>query len=367
MKKNKPILALITLFLALSACNKENIPAPPSYSDQYIEFGAPSIHVESKTKAGPVNQLPEGSSFGVLGYCLAQYSPSNTELNSASGMQEWNYKKQLCPPEVFYNKQITYSSGTCTYDNPKNWYENTGFYYSFFAYYPYGENSGFTLYTQEKDLGAPRVKFSIPFNSITEDTELDDNLVPDAMVAQEIDVTRNTGQVPLNFRHILTGLNFQVNNYNATESGDPGQSVTIHSVKLKGTFYKSIEINFDSGYTFPDETFKGTYTILNNEVTINGLESVSTIGGKTLLLVSNLTQTGANNGYLGDVEVVIEYTFGNGVRTSKSFKRPENFLPAGGTIYTAQLNFIGNAFVLNFVVDNNQEWETGSNSDITFG
>ena len=41
-------------------------------------------------------------------------------------------------------------------------------------------------------------------------------------------------------------------------------------------------------------------------------------------------------------------------------------MPAGGTIYTAQLNFIGDSFVLNFIIDNNTQWEDGGDSDITF-
>lgn len=372
MKRNYPsVFMLAALAFAMTACDNEEIPVPPSYSDQYIEFGAPSIHVEAETKAGPVEQLPDGSSFGVLGYCLAQTAPDNETLNPASGNQIWANKKQLCYPEVFYKQEVKYENGTCTYAPLEKWYEQKDYNYSFFAYYPFGDDKGFTVTTGEKELGAPKVKFSIPFSSTDENTPLDDTQVPDAMVAQEIDVVRNTGQVQLNFLHILTGLNFQVNNYNATESGDPGKSVTIHSLKLKGKFYKSVEINFDSGYDFPDETFYGTYTILGDgsedDVTIGGLQSASAIGDKTLLLVSNLNKTSATDGYLGQLTLYIEYTFGeDGTRTTKPLTRPENFLPAGGTIYTAQLNFIGDSFVLNFVVDNDQKWENGGDSDITF-
>ncbi len=180
---------------------------------------------------------------------------------------------------------------------------------------------------------------------------------------------RKTGQVQLNFLHILTGLNFQVNNYNAKENGDPGERVTIHSLKLYGTFYKSIEINFDSGYNFPDETFSGTYTIVpeGSDIEVPGLTSVSKIGNKTILMVSNLFQTIGTSAYLGDLKLKIKYSFGTSISDKiQTFTRPDNFLPAGGTIYTAQLNFIGNSFVLNFVVDNNQQWEDGGDSDITF-
>lgn len=360
---------LAALALAMTACDNEEIPVPPSYSDQYIEFGAPSIHVEAETKVGPVEQLPDGSSFGVLGYCLAQTAPDNPELNRASGSQTWDNKKQLCYPEVFYKQEVKYENGTCTYAPLEKWYEQKDYNYSFFAYYPFGDDKGFTVTTAEKELGAPKVKFSIPFSSTDENTHLDDTKVPDAMVAQEIDVVRNTGQVQLNFLHILTGLNFQVNNYNATESGEAGETVTIHSLKLYGTFYKSIEINFDSGYNFPNETFGGTYTIVQegSNIEVPGLTSKSKIGDKTILMVSNLSQTTGTSAYLGDLKLVIEYSFnGKTHYQSEPITRPENFLPAGGTIYTAQLNFIGNSFVLNFVVDNNQQWEDGGDSDITF-
>lgn len=367
MKKNQSIFVLSVLLLAMSACNEDEIGGQPVLSGEAIEFGAPSIHVEADTR-GPVDQLPEGSSFGVLGYCLAQTAPDNATLNPASGSQVWSNKKQLCYPEVFYKKKVTYSGGSCSYEPLKKWYEPTNYNYSFFAYYPY--EGAFTVTTEAQELGAPKVKFSIPFDSTEEATALEADDVPDAMVAQEIDVVRNTGQVQLNFLHILTGLNFQVNNYNAKENGDPGETVTIHSLKLYGTFYKSIEINFDSGYNFPNETFSGTYTIVpeGSDIKVPGLTSVSEIGNKTILMVSNLSQTTGTSAYLGDLKLGIEYSF-NGKEhytPDEPFTRPDNFLPAGGTIYTAQLNFIGNSFVLNFVVDNNQQWEDGGDSDITF-
>lgn len=87
-------------------------------------------------------------------------------------------------------------------------------------------------------------------------------------------------------------------------------------------------------------------------MTVEGLTS-SMAGNKTLLLVSNLNKTDISDGYLGNIALEIRYSFG-GQPITKEFSRPENFLPAGGTIYTAQLNFIGEAFVLNFIVDNEQ-------------
>lgn len=360
--KTRNIYIGIALSLLCASCNKEEVSFSPELSGQAIEFGRPAISVE--TKGGPVNELPDGSSFGVLGYCLAQTRPDDPTPNLASGKLNWDTKKALCPPEVFYKKEVTCSGNTCSYEELKEWYVPVDYKYSFFAYYPY--DNAFNVTTGKDYLGAPKVKFSMPFESNDENTVLDDNQVPDAMVAQEIDVMRNTGTVQLHFLHILTGLNFQVNNYNAKEDGTPGEKVTIHSLKLGGTFYKSIEINFDSGYDFPDETFSGTYNIVEGDIEVPALTSKTKIGDKTLLLVSNLKKTTGNGAYLGNLTLTIEYSFGTSIRKTQTFTRPENFLPAGGTIYTAQLNFIGDAFVLNFIVDNDQKWEDGGDSNITF-
>ena len=77
--------------------------------------------------------------------------------------------------------------------------------------------------------------------------------------------------------------------------------------------------------------------------------------------------------YFGeDVEVVIDYEF-RGERKTVLRSRPGTFTPSPGYRYTAQLNFIGDAFVLQFVVDNSEAWEDGeladgddSNDDIIF-
>lgn len=386
---------IFTFLLLLAACEKTDVNTEPDGSE--IKFTLSDVQVDVESKAGPVNRLPDGSAFGVLGYCQAQTAPNDQILNESTGSLPWDQKKTLCRPHLFYNQKVSYSGGVCTYTPVQNWYGPVDYQYSFFAYYPYNDaaldnDDYFTIITNENTLGAPKVKFSIPEISkgvtrtvqyiVSKDTGtgsvtteqrefnvLDDSKVPDAMVAQSIDVTKAGGTVPLNFLHMLTGLNFQVNNYNAKEDETgaqvPGDPVVIHSLVLAGKFYRSIEINFDSNYGYPDETFDGAYMIVDDEanISVGGLESVSQIGGKTLLLVSNL---GDSEGYIGDLTLEITYSFGSSQRKTQSFSRPENFMPAGGTIYTAQLNFIGNSFVLNFIIDNNTQWEDGGDSDITF-
>ena len=365
-----------TLALALAACSRTE-SVLPSAAEDYIRFGLPGMSVDVEAKSALVNsELPEGSQFGVLGYCLAQTAPDDTTLNSSSGSVSWDTKKELCRPHLFYKKTVTYSGGACTYADPVPWFEPANYQYTFFAYYPYensynGTDSYFTVESGQGDLGSPSVKFSMPFNGGDTLTPLDDSRVPDAMVAMAEDVTRGTnGMVELNFRHILTGLNFQINNYNEDpQNPETGKTLTIHSLKLRGRFYKSFEMKYDNGWGSPEnELYSGTYTLIpdNSDIQIEP-HSEGKLTDKTLLLVSGQNHKGSETGYLGPyVKLEIKYTFGDSGEKTQWFTRPNNFLPAAGTVYTSQLNFIGDAFVLNIIVDNNYQWEDGGDSEIVF-
>ena len=210
MKKRLFHIGIIGV-LALAACSRTEDVLPARVED-YIRFGMPGMEVEAKSTL--VNsELPEGSQFGVLGYCLAQTAPDDTTLNSSSGSVSWDTKKELCRPHLFHNVPVTYSDGECTYAPLQPWDSAANYQYTFFAYYPYGNSYNgtdtcFTVESGQGDLGSPSVKFSMPFNGGDTLTPLDDSRVPDAMVAMAEDVTRGTnGMVELNFRHILTGLN----------------------------------------------------------------------------------------------------------------------------------------------------------------
>lgn len=374
MKARKGIFRIWTVALLLAACSRTE-DVLPAFAEDYIRFGMPGMEVEAKSTL--VNsELPEGSRFGVLGYCLAQVAPDNQDLNASSGSVSWDTKKELCPPHLFYKKTVTYSGGACTYADPVPWFEPANYQYTFFAYYPYGNShngtdSYFTVESGQGDLGSPIVKFSMPFNGGDTLTPLDDSRVPDAMVAMAEDVTRGTnGMVELNFRHILTGLNFQINNYNEDpQNPGTGDRLIVHSLKLRGTFYKSFVMNYDDGWECPaGETFSGTYTLLpDGSDKVVEVQDEGLLIDKTLLFVSGQNSEGAATGYLGPyVKLEIKYTFGDSGEKTQWISRPENFLPVGGTVYTSQLNFIGNAFVLNIIVDNNYQWEDGGDSEIVF-
>lgn len=378
--KHTTLYIILVLTTLLAACSKEmEVPAVAELSDDSILFGAPGISVGELPTRSALNAFPAGSSFGVLGYCLAYEGSSTSDLDPNSGKEPWHTKKSRCAPHLFYKTKVTYDGQTCTYTGEgeplRKWYEKAGYLYTFCAYYPYGEC--FTITPSDATgMGAPIAKFSIPFpqeNGDPADNETENMQdlaigdVPDAMLAAAEDVMRLTGSVNLTFYHLLTGINFKIKNYN-TEN-----EVVIHSLRLAGQFYRSIEVHSDNGYTFPEEeSFRGSFRFLKendptDDLTVGthdggGLPSeVVEAGGRTLLLISDVE----TEQYFGDNRLYIEYSFMGETKT-QSFGRPDSFMPVAGTIYTYELHFIGDAFVLNCVVDNNQNWEEGGDSDIIF-
>lgn len=102
MNMNKKTLYVAILLAALTACQKAEYTAPATLSDEPIRFGAPGIALDGELlsrAAGPVNEFPEGGSFGVLGYCLAMKG-DNTDLDYSTGTRpvELQSPAQHAPP-----------------------------------------------------------------------------------------------------------------------------------------------------------------------------------------------------------------------------------------------------------------------------
>lgn len=341
----------------LCACQKEPVPDPVQFAEETVRFAAPGIAVAQSSQSGPINVFPEDASFGVLGYCL--------RTDGSGGEFAWDEKQDDCAPSLFYNQEVRFDAAqqAWVYANTaadlKRWYENENYLYSFFAYYPYGGDAGKRHFDIVPDnasgTGAPQLTFSMPFDSQSDETTpLSSDAIPDAMMAMQTDVKRGDGHIGLTFYHLLAGIRFKVHNYNDEHA------VTIHSLRMEGTFYKSISVTMGKDVTYPDETFKGSFELLTGaaEVKVHDSQSV----GKTLMLVSNL-----NSGtYIGTGRLVIDYSFiTEEVKTRQVDMTPTTFRPYGGTVYVANLNFIGDAFEVKFEVDNTQ-WEDGGDSDVAF-
>lgn len=146
--------------------------------------------------------------------------------------------------------------------------------------------------------------------------------------------------------------------------------LTVYKIELSGEFWKSITVDLtqaSASYTFAD-SYKGRFVIYDNatgmNIPANDPNFTPAFADQYMLLISGQS-TGL--GYLGNAKVSITYKFGeDGTKKTAWFTRPATFTPRPGTMYQAQLNFVGNAFVLQFVNANSDFWEDGSDSDITF-
>lgn len=370
---------LPALLLLCSACQQEEWAQPEADGPDAIRFAAPTITVEKLTRSTFHDVFPTNGTFGVLGYCVPYLRGSDTEKDWASGSANWGNKSDNAFPDVFFNQAVTYDGSACTYSynngGLRKWYNTKDdpnatapddYRYTFFAYYP---KDNFKVESPADALkrGVPKLTFTMPFPADANvDNLLDDTKTPDAMVSVVYNHLRTTGNVGFNFSHIMTGLGFAVNNYNYGDEKE--ETVTVKSVTLSGNFTRSITIDFskstnEAGFYVYNGTYSGTYAIYNddNGYVVPPNSSVSPIGKKHLLLLSNAT----DDTYFGtDVKVHVKYTY-KGQEKSATAKRPSQFQPRAGVRYTAQLNFVGETFALNFIAADNDFWENGGDSDVS--
>lgn len=387
------------LGLLVMACQQNDPMNSDGERDNYIRFSTPTIIVETNTRSVTQNALEIGDCFGVLGYCVP-YMVGTTTLQYQSGTSPWSTKYKQCPPNIFYKEPVIVKDGFCSYDNPKQWYRNNkdidgsensnvveadDYRYTFFAYYPYSDtNPVFHIDTPatQEIAGAPKITFTMPQSGNEIGTSLDHSKTPDAMFGVLYNHQKTQGNLAFNFSHLLTALGFEVNNFSDYE-------LKVHSITLRGKFFKEILLDFSQTgvltYSFPESYYTGSYTIFSEEQnngkplvlsapetgvdrTTSALLPKNNQGeGEHILLISGKApyfgpETGNLDENMNIVHVYIDYTFNN-LRKNFSSARPATFTPQPGTKYTAQLNFVGNAFVLQFVVANNEKWENGGSDD----
>ena len=59
----------------------------------------------------------------------------------------------------------------------------------------------------------------------------------------------------------------------------------------------------------------------------------------------------------------VDYQLGNNARKTEKLERPGDFNPRSGVRYTAQINWVNDAFVLIMQPDNGGIWEDGEADD----
>lgn len=395
--------------LALPACSSVENVRVTEYGDDIIRFAAPTIVMgapEVNTRATLLNTVTENTTFGVFGYCVP-YSATEDKANWANGTTEWAGKKAFSHADVMYNQPIYYDGAKCVYrghendpDLPRHWYTqadvgtddskatiNFGqFKYTFIAYHPYSQqgHGGFSIEPADAATrGIPQLSYTMPYSAATDrGRELNIDVVEDVMWAMKTDHLPGSGGVELEFRHVLTGLRLQVNNYNPVD--DTGaNTVTLHSITLEGDFYRSATIDFALAtpeMTVGADWYSGTFHFLKDdaswEVPANSGRIVGSTPGKadgtTILLLPNAkakASVSAPNDpipYLGaNKTITVVYSYPG---EAKQTKHVRNFslgrIPEQGICYTLNLNFVGNQLLLMFTADSIEYWEAGSDNDI---
>lgn len=388
-----PVAAVLSV-----SCSNEEPGMPPVNPDEYITFGAPAV--SSAVTRAPLEAFPDGGKFQVIGY-LKSYMFSEgqlmqNELDESSATDNWAVKGAVAPPSVFLSGvqipgseavvanpngvTVTYSNGSCTYDNLERWDENPNALYSFYYIYPDASvpaNSRFRLvYDQmaSKAVGLPNLVYTMPFSGGDASTSRAMDDVDDAMYGFSEDVRRgSSGIVTPQLKHLLAGLNVQINNYSASND------VVVTSVRVySNNFRQDITLNNDFTTAMGSNTYGGSFQfITDGAVTVPKVDTAASGEmasgnshklGNTMLMVPYNSPTGR---YFGDDAMVeITYTFGGSVNRSQSHELAFGLTIESGVIYTLQLNFVGSDLVLDFIVDNSQQWEDGnegdSNGNITF-
>lgn len=375
-----PGLALLTG----CAADGNEPPMPEPDPTQSIVFGqaAASGGIDSQKQASTpsrstlLNALPEGAQARVYGYCV----PLSVSLNAdpASATLPWVQKANYSVPDVFPGSDtsegniagttLTVNNGRLKYDGtPKPWLTGGNLdadaaNYTFISHYP---ATGAFTYSRHavaanSRTGAPRFTFTMPAAAATDHTA-----IPDAMVAAKFDHQKSDGQVHFTYRHILTALRFQINNYSAEE-------LTLTSIRLEGDFFNTAAFTFNTGeivQTTAATTFHGNWDLSPTGGMTVASNSGRPLGdgthGTSVMLLPDPARTpsAANNtDCLGsNKKLHVAYSIGT-TQYTQDLDVKLLFKPAGGTSYALNLNFVGNEFVIFF--QPTDLWENGSDNGI---
>lgn len=325
------ILKHIRLFLgsctvaALSvSCNDPIFESTDETPGRFVTFSMGS----NNTRAIPIAQL-RGEDFGVKAFLLnTQWASGGYNAKPATN---WNDVRVSCS-----------NSGICTYTPKQLWEDDT--YYSFFAFYPYNAPC-ITVSDSDKE--------STPFLEYKPSPD-DPTQHRDVMVASRFDCTAvNTGQVRLQFSHVLFCINLAVNNYN-------DEAVQLENVVCQFTsdLYSTYKINMDKSAPDPGGTISNASYVMTTHSIVPNTASTGAINitdpDRFLMLIP---QTGLK----GKISFSLTQ---NGKTTPKEieFDNPETIFRAGYR-YTFTLYFIADA--IHFRILQNNEW-TDNDSNIEF-
>lgn len=215
--------------------------------ERYLSF-TPEV---TQTKAAMVNAFPENGKFGVIGFLYVRNGSA-----PSSGESAWDTKKVLIKPEPdMYNREVTYANKTTSYENPKGWSDNANDKYTFFAYYPFqegGNGNGISI-TDTDNLGSPVLTYQLPYQA----NQLNDyRSVPDVMIASKYDHQKKHGTVRFNFNHVLSCVDFAVNNLNTSNQ------IRLTSLLLEGTIYQKTQVIMEGLQQTPESPIESKFQFI---------------------------------------------------------------------------------------------------------
>lgn len=373
----------LALFTGCSADGNEP-PMPEPDPTQSIVFGqaAATGGIDAQKQASTpsrstlLNALPEGAQTRVYGYCV----PLSVSLNAdpASATLPWVQKANYSVPDVFPGSQtsegnivgttLTVNNGRLKYDGtPKPWLTGSNLdadaaNYTFISHYPAAGAFTYSRHAVAANsrTGAPRFTFTMPAAAASDHTA-----IPDAMVAAKFDHQKSDGQVHFTYRHILTALRFQINNYSAEE-------LTLTSIRLEGDFFNTADFTFNTGEIVQSTaatTFHGNWDLSPTGGMTVASNSGRPLGdgtrGTSVMLLPDPAITpsaGNDTDCLGsNKKLHVRYSIGT-TQYTQELDVKLLFKPAGGTSYALNLNFVGNEFVIFF--QPTDLWENGSDNGI---
>lgn len=356
------LLAMGIMATTFMSCSNEE-PVEHFNPETYIGFHLPAVSMsgpeisEMGTRGIKYDAFPKGGTFGVLGYLKS---------NDNDAISDWSTKYQFLSPDIFNKKPVTYNeSGMCSYTGLVRWAEEKGQtanLYTFFAYYP--NEGNFNIAYSGGDRGAPKFTYTMPFSGTG--LTLNNDAAVDAMMAVKYNHTKAMGNVDFTFGHLMTAIRFKVNNY------DDDTPVKINTISLSGDFYRSTTLDYTpvaganhlSRTTNTNDTYNGTYTFYDNsaeplEVVAGTSTFVGDGSGTIVLLLPGIDDTNTVTGLGNSVSFSCNYKFMNEFDQTGGSDLNYPFEP--GTLYTINLNFIGDSFTINIT---SEKWDDGSNNDI---
>ena len=201
---------LIATTIAFSGCRQEYID---EYFDTYDESHPVSFttHTDILTRGTPVNSVNEMTSMGVF--------------SSATGEAQWN--EATSAPGKMFNTRLDQKDGKWNYANGEIYWgaEDITHNYTFFAYAPFGDqHNGITIKSSLSTPGIPVLTYTVPKN-VTQQ--------PDLMVSVPRYNMHPVSNVPLQMKHALTSIGFQIKGYKP-EYDEKITGISISGVSVSG-------------------------------------------------------------------------------------------------------------------------------------